>query len=134
MRRQEFFDTRGHAVNRAGPWNRLSIPAPFGNMAHLITFLRPGSILAHQDWMRMKCGAGLAVATGICHREVPPKATHWIEAVYPLLSASISIRYSKCAGGAYKVSGNRRVGSRLCSGNPRRVLVRPGSVAEKLGA
>jgi glycerol-3-phosphate dehydrogenase subunit B len=22
-----------------------------------------GSILAHQDWVRMKCGAGLAVAT-----------------------------------------------------------------------
>ena len=22
-----------------------------------------GSILAHQDWMRMKCGAGLAIAT-----------------------------------------------------------------------
>ena len=23
-----------------------------------------GSILAHQDWMRMKCGSGLALATG----------------------------------------------------------------------
>jgi glycerol-3-phosphate dehydrogenase subunit B len=22
-----------------------------------------GSILAHQDWMRMKCGCGLAIAT-----------------------------------------------------------------------
>jgi glycerol-3-phosphate dehydrogenase subunit B len=22
-----------------------------------------GSILAHQDWMRMKCGSGLAIAT-----------------------------------------------------------------------
>ena len=23
-----------------------------------------GSILAHQDWMRMKCGSGLALAAG----------------------------------------------------------------------
>ena len=27
-------------------------------------FFAAGSILAHQDWMRMKCGSGLALATG----------------------------------------------------------------------
>ncbi|MEJ2730435.1 MAG: hypothetical protein P8185_18365 [Deltaproteobacteria bacterium] len=27
------------------------------------TLFAVGSILAHQDWMRMKCGAGLAIAS-----------------------------------------------------------------------
>jgi len=59
-----FLDPRGHPVNRAG----LEVDG----------FLRPlgpdrgcacenlfaaGSVLAHQDWKRMKCGSGLAIAT-----------------------------------------------------------------------
>jgi glycerol-3-phosphate dehydrogenase subunit B len=62
--REDFFDRRGHAVNRAG----LSVDAAFhpldasGKPAHPRLFAA-GSILAHQDWMRMKCGSGLAVST-----------------------------------------------------------------------
>ena len=62
--RPQFFDPRGHPANRAG----LEVD---GSFRPLDTSGRPvfeklhaaGSILAHQDWMRMKCGAGLAVAT-----------------------------------------------------------------------
>ncbi len=62
--RADFLDPRGHPVNRAGietdesfrPLNAAGRPAH----THLFA---AGSILAHQDWMRMKCGAGLAIAT-----------------------------------------------------------------------
>ena len=60
----EFLDPSGHPVNRAGlvtdDWFR-----PFdgsGKIAHEKLFAA-GSILAHQDWMRQKCGSGLAIAT-----------------------------------------------------------------------
>ena len=61
---KDFLDPRGHPINRAGlevddlfrPLNRSGHPA--FRMLFAI-----GSILAHQDWMRMKCGSGLAIAT-----------------------------------------------------------------------
>ncbi len=62
--RAEFLDPRGHPVNRTG----LDIDTSFrpldasGRPAHAQLFAA-GSILAHQDWMRMKCGSGLAIAT-----------------------------------------------------------------------
>ena len=62
--REDFLDRRGHPVNRAG----LEIDECFrplgagGRPAHPFLFAA-GSILAHQDWMRMKCGSGLAIAT-----------------------------------------------------------------------
>jgi glycerol-3-phosphate dehydrogenase subunit B len=62
--REDFLDRRGHAVNRAG----IEIDSAFhpldpsGRPAHRRLFAA-GSILAHQDWMRMKCGSGLAIAT-----------------------------------------------------------------------
>ena len=62
--RQDFLDPQGHPVNRAG----LEIDDSFrplaasGRPAHGYLFAA-GSILAHQDWIRMKCGAGLAIAT-----------------------------------------------------------------------
>ena len=60
----DFLDPKGHPINRAGlevddlfrPLNRSGHPA-----YHML--FAAGSILAHQDWMRMKCGSGLAVAT-----------------------------------------------------------------------
>jgi len=62
--REEFLDRRGHAVNRAGlevdPGFRPLNPS--GRSAHPRLFAA-GSILAHQDWMRMKCGSGLALST-----------------------------------------------------------------------
>lgn len=61
---RDFFDPRGHLANKAG----LEIDEAFrpldrsGRPAHKYLFAA-GSILAHQDWMRMKCGSGLAIAT-----------------------------------------------------------------------
>ncbi len=62
--RDTFLDPNGHPINRAGidtddlfrPLDRTGAPA------HPALFAA-GSILAHQDWMRQKCGAGLAVST-----------------------------------------------------------------------
>lgn len=59
-----FFDPNGHAVNMAGVQIDTKIRAlgssgePVHERLHVA-----GAILAHHDWMRMKCGAGLAIAT-----------------------------------------------------------------------
>jgi glycerol-3-phosphate dehydrogenase subunit B len=61
--RQDFFAPEGHPVNRAG----LEIDDSFrpldehGRPAEGL--FAAGSVLAHQDWMREKCGSGLALAT-----------------------------------------------------------------------
>jgi glycerol-3-phosphate dehydrogenase subunit B len=63
---RDFLDPRGHPINRAG----LEIDDNFrpldssGHPAYQALFAA-GSILAHQDWIRMKCGAGLAIATAL---------------------------------------------------------------------
>ena len=62
--RRDFLDSRGHSINQAGleiddafrPLNDLGDPA-------FETLFAAGSILAHNDWKRLKCGAGLAIAT-----------------------------------------------------------------------
>ncbi len=62
--REDFFHPQGHPLNIAGievdsffrPLGEDGIPA-YRNL------FAAGAILAHQDWMRMKCGAGLAIAT-----------------------------------------------------------------------
>jgi glycerol-3-phosphate dehydrogenase subunit B len=60
----DLFDTRGHALNRAG----LEVDDGFracdarGAVVHPRLFA-VGTILAHHDWARMKCGAGLAIGT-----------------------------------------------------------------------
>jgi len=59
-----FLGVKGHPVNRAGlevdnrfrPLNRHGGPA-------FRRLFAAGSILAHQDWVRMKCGAGVALAS-----------------------------------------------------------------------
>ncbi len=62
--REDFFDPRGHPINRAG----LEIddtfrPLDISGQPAFPNLFAAGSILAHQDWMRMKCGSGLAIAT-----------------------------------------------------------------------
>ncbi|MDY6792271.1 MAG: glycerol-3-phosphate dehydrogenase subunit GlpB [Thermodesulfobacteriota bacterium] len=60
----DFLDPKGHLINTAG----LEIDDKFrpldssGKPAFNKLFAA-GSILAHQDWMRMKCGSGLAIAS-----------------------------------------------------------------------
>lgn len=61
---EDLFDPKGHAINLAGletdsdfrPLGKDGKPA-------FETLYAAGSILAHQDWKRMKCGVGMAVAT-----------------------------------------------------------------------
>ncbi|HKI81631.1 MAG TPA: anaerobic glycerol-3-phosphate dehydrogenase subunit B, partial [Pseudodesulfovibrio sp.] len=61
---KEFFHTKGHGANASG----LEVDDLFrplgrdGRPAHERLFAA-GAILAHQDWMRMKCGAGLAITS-----------------------------------------------------------------------
>jgi glycerol-3-phosphate dehydrogenase subunit B len=60
----DFLATGGHPIHRAGletddllrPLDRSGHPA-------FQPLFAAGSLLAHQDWMRMKCGAGLAITT-----------------------------------------------------------------------
>lgn len=62
--RRSFLDARGHPLNRAGiivdeamqPLNKRQQPVYPGLFA-------AGTILAHQDWKREKCGTGLSIAT-----------------------------------------------------------------------
>lgn len=62
--RRDFLDPSGHSINRAGlevddAWRPLNAGgAPAWPRLYAV-----GSILAHQDWMRSKCGSGLAIAT-----------------------------------------------------------------------
>ena len=62
--RFDFMDPRGHAINRAGLEidDQFRPLDAFGNPVFDNLFAA-GSILAHQDWMRMKCGSGMAMAT-----------------------------------------------------------------------
>ena len=61
---RDFLDPSGHAINRAGlrtddAWRPLdSAGKPVWPRLFAV-----GSILADQDWMRSKCGSGLAIAT-----------------------------------------------------------------------
>jgi len=60
----EFFDPQGHPANRAGlEVDRSFRPLDAAGRPAFEKLHAAGSILAHQDWMRMKCGAGLSVAT-----------------------------------------------------------------------
>ncbi|MDD5334556.1 MAG: glycerol-3-phosphate dehydrogenase subunit GlpB [Rhodoferax sp.] len=61
---RDFLDPAGHAINRAG----LSVddawrPLDASGQPAWTRLFAIGSILAQQDWMRAKCGSGLAIAT-----------------------------------------------------------------------
>jgi glycerol-3-phosphate dehydrogenase subunit B len=60
----DFLDPHGHAINRCGIEidNRFRPIDEHGRIVHPRLFAA-GSILAHADWMRMKCGSGLSIAT-----------------------------------------------------------------------
>jgi len=62
--RYEFLDPAGHPVNKAGlvTDDRFRPLGRSGKIAHDRLFAA-GSILAHQDWIRQKCGSGLAIAS-----------------------------------------------------------------------
>lgn len=62
--RRDLLDPSGHEINQAG----IEVDEAFRPLdaRHRPAFERlfaAGSILAHQDWMRMKCGSGVAIAS-----------------------------------------------------------------------
>jgi glycerol-3-phosphate dehydrogenase subunit B len=62
--RRHFLDHRGHAANRAGLETDAQLrPLAANGQPVFKNLYAAGSILAHQDWMRQKCGSGLALAT-----------------------------------------------------------------------
>jgi len=62
--REDFLDLRGHPANRTGlEVDDLFRPLDSSGHPAFQRLFAAGSILAHQDWMRMKCGSGLAIAT-----------------------------------------------------------------------
>jgi glycerol-3-phosphate dehydrogenase subunit B len=62
--RPDFLDPRGHPVNEAGlDVDDMFRPLKDSGRPAYDTLFCAGSILGHQDWMRMKCGSGLAIAT-----------------------------------------------------------------------
>lgn len=60
----QFLHPSGHPINSAGVEVDDSF-RPVGTGGELLHdhLFAAGSILAHQDWMRMKCGSGIAIAT-----------------------------------------------------------------------
>jgi glycerol-3-phosphate dehydrogenase subunit B len=61
---RNFFHGPGHAVNRAGvEVDQYFRPLSEGGGPAYENLFAAGSILAHQDWKRQKCGGGLALAT-----------------------------------------------------------------------
>jgi glycerol-3-phosphate dehydrogenase subunit B len=68
--RADFYDLQGHPINQAG----LEVDIKFRPLADTGRPADPnlhaaGTILAHQDWMRQKCGSGLALATALAAAE-----------------------------------------------------------------
>jgi glycerol-3-phosphate dehydrogenase subunit B len=62
--RHHFLDSRGHPANRAGlEVDDLFRPLGSNGKAAYENVFAAGSVLAHQDWKRMKCGAGLAISS-----------------------------------------------------------------------
>ena len=60
----QFLDPAGHPINRAGlEVDHLFRPLDRSGRRAFRMLFAAGSILAHQDWVRMKCGSGLAIAT-----------------------------------------------------------------------
>jgi len=62
--RDRYFDPRGHQVNRAG----IEVDErfrPLGEQGEPISerLFSAGILLAHQDWIRQRCGAGVAIAS-----------------------------------------------------------------------
>lgn len=61
---KDFLHPAGHPVNRAGVTvDHRFRPTDGGGSPRYDNLAAAGSVLAHQDWMREKCGSGLAIAT-----------------------------------------------------------------------
>lgn len=62
--RRDLFNPGGHPINRAGlAVNDRFQPVDNEGRPVYDNLFAAGTILAHQDWIRQKCGSGLAIAT-----------------------------------------------------------------------
>ncbi|MCC2112362.1 MAG: glycerol-3-phosphate dehydrogenase subunit GlpB [Hyphomicrobiales bacterium] len=62
--REDYFDRRGHAINRAGlVVDDKSRPIATTGAALSSRLFAAGAVLSDQDWIRERSGAGLAIAT-----------------------------------------------------------------------
>jgi len=62
--RRDVLDARGHLVNQAGVQIDDSLrPLNSSRQPAFKTLFAAGSLLAHNDWKRLKCGAGVAIAS-----------------------------------------------------------------------
>ena len=62
--REKYTDSRGHEINRAGIEIDSSFrPLDRHHRPYRENLFAAGVILAHQDWIRGRCGAGVALAT-----------------------------------------------------------------------
>ena len=70
---EEYLDSRGHEIHLAGIETDSSL-RPLGRDGNVFDkrLFAAGIILAHQDWIRQRCGAGLAIATA--HKAVESAA------------------------------------------------------------
>lgn len=74
---RDFLAPSGHAINCAGlVIDRAWRPLDAGGKPAWSRLFAVGSILAHQDWMRSKCGSGLAIATAWAAMEQVAQALH----------------------------------------------------------
>ena len=73
--RRDYLDPRGHELNRAGvETDKHFRPLdPAGGLVNERLFAA-GAILAHQDWVRQRCGAGLAIVTAYAAVEAAAEA------------------------------------------------------------
>jgi glycerol-3-phosphate dehydrogenase subunit B len=61
---EDFFSPAGHAINRAGiETDGMARPLAANRQPAHERLFAAGTILANHDWVRMKCGSGLSVAT-----------------------------------------------------------------------
>ena len=61
---QDLLHPEGHAINRAGlTVDKQFRPVDNGGVPRHPGLFAVGSILAHQDWVRQKCGSGLAITS-----------------------------------------------------------------------
>jgi len=62
--RRDLLDPRGHEINQAGiEVDEAFRPLDARRRPAFERLFAAGSILAHQDWTRMKCGSGVAIAS-----------------------------------------------------------------------
>ena len=62
--REKYTDGRGHEINRSGiEVDSAFRPIDRNSRPHSENLFAAGVILAHQDWIRGRCGAGVALAT-----------------------------------------------------------------------